>query len=406
MRKKWFRTVCAAGLLAFGLAAPAARTAQRHGAAGAQAGARYEHALDALDAGHWEKAAAEFQAVAARGGPHADAALYWQAYAEEKLGRLAPALAILEKLEGSYPQSRWLDDARALELEVRVESGQMIAPDQESNLELKLLALNALALHSPHEAVPLVEKMLEGPTPLRVKRQALFVLAQSRSPQARTALVRVARSDASPELRGRAVEYVALFGGPEGQRSLEELYGATGDLAIKRQILHSFMIAGQRERLLQAAKDGKAPELQQQAIRDLGVLGAQNDLGQLYRAELPVETRRHILQALFVTGNQQKLYALAQNEKTPELRREAIRDLGLLSAAGGSAPLATLYRGAQDRDGSRTIIEALFLSGNAKALVELARRETDPKLKREMIQKLALMDSKPARDYLKQLVSK
>jgi hypothetical protein len=136
------------------------------------------------------------------------------------------------------------------------------------------------------------------------------------------------------------------------------------------------------------------------------VLGAQGDLWQLYRTDLPVETRRQILQALFLSGNEQKLYALAQNEKTPELRREAIRDLGLLGAGGGSAPLATLYRGAQDRDGSRAIIEALFLSGNAKALVELARRETDPKLKRQIIQKLALMDSKPARDYLKQLVQK
>jgi len=406
MTRKLLLTACATVSLAFGLAAPTRMKAQGRAGHHAQADPRYSHALDELDAGHWEKAAAEFKAVAAGGGQHADAALYWEAYAESKLGRQANALATLEQLERSYPESRWLDDAHALELEARAETGQGVSPEEESNLELKLLALNALVLNSPDQAVPLVVKLVEGQTPVRAKRQALFVLAQSRSPQALAALVSVAQKDANPELRRRAVEYTAFFGGTEGQRTLEQFYRATSDLATKRAILRCYMITGQRELLLQAAKNETAPELAQQAIQDLGVLGAQVDLWQLYRADLPVEARQQIVHAFFLSGDQQKLYELAENEKAPRLRHQAIRDLGLLGEGRHGARLAALYRGTQDRDGSRAIIEAFFRSGNAEALIGLARRETDPELKRQIVQKLSLMNSKAAQDYLKELGNK
>ena len=43
---------------------------------------------------------------------------------------------------------------------------------------------------------------------------------------------------------------------------------------------------------------------------------------------------------------------------------------------------------------------ALFLQGNARSLIELARKEKDPDMKKAIISKLSIMGSKEATDYL------
>jgi len=48
----------------------------------------------------------------------------------------------------------------------------------------------------------------------------------------------------------------------------------------------------------------------------------------------------------------------------------------------------------------KAVITGLFIQGNAKALIALARRETNPELKRDIITKLGLTGSKEAADYL------
>ena len=50
------------------------------------------------------------------------------------------------------------------------------------------------------------------------------------------------------------------------------------------------------------------------------------------------------------------------------------------------------------------MLNALFIQGNAKALIEIAKQETDPSLKREAVQKLSIMGSKEATDYMMELL--
>ena len=42
------------------------------------------------------------------------------------------------------PKSRWLDDAKALRVELRQASGQPVSADIQNDEELKLIALNGL----------------------------------------------------------------------------------------------------------------------------------------------------------------------------------------------------------------------------------------------------------------------
>ena len=70
---------------------------------------------DAIDA---------FNRVIEDKGSRADGALYWRAYAENKLGKRTEAQATIAELKKTYPNSHWLDDAKALEVEVGQQSGQ------------------------------------------------------------------------------------------------------------------------------------------------------------------------------------------------------------------------------------------------------------------------------------------
>ena len=74
-----------------------------------------------------------------------------------------------------------MSDAKALEIQVRQSVGQPVRPEAEADEELKLLALQGLQHSDPDQAVPMLEKILQGPQSPRLKERALFVLAQSNS---------------------------------------------------------------------------------------------------------------------------------------------------------------------------------------------------------------------------------
>jgi len=73
-----------------------------------------------------------------------------------------------------------------------------------------------------------------------------------------------------------------------------DIYASTSDLGVKKQILNSFMVSGERDRLLAIAKSDPTPELRMGAIRYLGNLGANSQLASLYASESSVEIRSRI----------------------------------------------------------------------------------------------------------------
>src|SRR5262245_32028837 len=88
----------------------------------------YDEGTSALDEGAWDRAITAFREVAEMKGRRADAALYWTAWAKSKQGQSAEALSAVEELRRAYPQSRWLKEAKALELEIRQRAGQPTRP--------------------------------------------------------------------------------------------------------------------------------------------------------------------------------------------------------------------------------------------------------------------------------------
>src|SRR5215510_3164748 len=185
---------------------------------------RYDQAREALDEDHYEKAAQKFAELAQMNGPQTDAALYWKAYAENKLGRKAAALADIAEIKSKYAQSKWKKDAEALELELRQSAGVKPNPDAEPDKDLKALALRALWQSDPERALPITEKILNGSDSPKYKSNVLFVAAQSGSSQGMELLTKIARGQSNPELQRKAVEYLAMFGGRKTHETLKALY--------------------------------------------------------------------------------------------------------------------------------------------------------------------------------------
>src|SRR5579862_1030570 len=117
----------------------------------------YDHGTELLDDGKYQQAIEVFNKVSQEGGSSVEGALYWKAYAQYKSALQSEALLTLKSLESGYPKSRWVDEARQLELEMKQKSGQPVSPDTEGgNDDLKLMALNGLMNSDPDHAVPML----------------------------------------------------------------------------------------------------------------------------------------------------------------------------------------------------------------------------------------------------------
>ncbi|HEY2942989.1 MAG TPA: HEAT repeat domain-containing protein [Vicinamibacteria bacterium] len=366
----------------------------------------YDRGTHALDEEHWDRAIEAFDSVVRMAGRKADAGLYWKAYALNKAGRAADALATIAQLRKSAPQSRWLNDARALEMEIRQRSGQRTSPETEGDEDLKLMALNGLLNADPERALPLLEKFMSGnDRSSKLRERALFVLSQSDSPRAREIVVRIARGQQSPDMQEEAIRYLGLFGGDASKQALADLYASSSDTSVKKAVLQSFMVSGQKARVLAAARGEKSEELRKTAIHLLGVMGAQTELWDMYQAESSVEVKKSILHAMFVGGGSERLTEVARGEKDPELRKAAIHSLGVMGDRTGPV-LLSIYASDPDRDVRRQILHALFVQGNVKALIQIARTEKDTDLRKEAVGQLSHMGSKEATDFLLELLNK
>lgn len=309
-------------------------------------GDSYHAGTQAIDRHDYQAAIADMKRVISAKSNHTDGALYWEAYAEFKLGRTKDALATLVELRKSYPQSSWLSDAKALELEARSQSGQPVSPETEGDEDLKLLALNGLMHSDPSRATPLIEKVVaDASNAPRLRERALFVLARSNAPDARQTVAKLAEGGANPDLQARAIKYLAITD-------------------------------SQQDSALFAA---------------------------IYRHTTDPEVKRAALQALFLRKDTSGLLAIAKAESNPDLQREAVQFLGM---TGGTAPLFSLYQSASNSALKRKIIDSLCSQNAAKQLVDIARHESDPQLKRDAVERLSTMKDKAATDYMVELLGK
>jgi hypothetical protein len=367
----------------------------------------YQNGLRAIDNHQYDQALSEFNNVVAHAGVRAEGALYWKAYVLNKLGRAADAQAAIDTLRKTYASSRWLDDAKALELEVKQSKGP-VSPESETDDDIKVLALNGLMQSDPEKALPQVENLLKGSHSPNLKRQALYVIAQNNTPRAQQLLEQIARGG-NPDLQVRAIQFMNQKHNPNTPQILVEIYTATSDPAVKRAVLDTFSNNRDKDRLLVILKGERDGGLRSQAINRLGDVDGQPELWQIYQSETSSDGKIAILNAMQRNGNLDKLAEVARTDKDPKVRQRAIETISSQEAGSPMATLTALYGSEQDEKVKQTIIDHLSnRRGDCKGLVDVAKTEKDIKLKLRIVERLSNMTKScpAATEYLTEILNR
>lgn len=239
---------------------------------GTQSESLLSQARSYIDRNQYDRALSPLDRVIAAKAERTDAAMYWKAYTLYKLARRDEAVTTVNQLQKEFPQSPWVRDARALEVEIKQSAGQAVGTDAMDD-DVKLLALQGIMRTDPEAAFPYIEKMLAGAGNVRLKENALFVLSQNRSERARNIIAGVARGNANPDLQRSAIRLLAQSNSPDAIATLSTLYRADQSMEIKRTIISSLSQShnntAAHNALITIARTERDSDLKLQVVRHL-----------------------------------------------------------------------------------------------------------------------------------------
>jgi HEAT repeat protein len=272
----------------------------------------FREARDLIKDGEWEKAEARFNRFIAEfpQDREAAAALYWLAFSLKQQSKYADADTSLTRLIKQYPASTWINDARAMRVEMapRLQNSQVIEQAVvEANDEIKLAALQSLFEARPERAFTIAADILKaGGSSRLLKEGALTLLADSETKEALAVIVEMARTESDIRLRTKAIE------------SLEEFEDEPGivDAVIK---------------LLAAEKDPRLQEELLEVLGDLETEAATQSLIQFYDTEKDERLKENILEALGDSEHKAaliKLTQIAARDPSMRLRKQALVHIG------------------------------------------------------------------------------
>lgn len=257
----------------------------------------YAAGTRAMNERRWKDAIAAFDKVVAAKDQRADAALYWKAYSLNKLQRYPDATAVCNALRAQYAGSSWNKDCTALSVSsggvqvnldgldnldakirknIKVHVDSVVVPDIhvdiENNPDIKILALNSLMHQEPAKAIPILRSILNGNQSEGMKKHAIFVLAQSKSPEAQSVLHDLVTGKASPELQGQAITLMAVFEGKRANDTLAEVYRTSTDTNVKKSIISAFFITQDAPRMVALARNEKNLDLKRSIVSQLALM--------------------------------------------------------------------------------------------------------------------------------------
>src|SRR5215468_1134678 len=236
----------------------------------------FQQGRDQIEDENWDGAAATFISFVAGYPKHkdVDAALYWTAFALKKQGKFEEADKQLERLIREHPRSNWLDDARAMRVEIAGQTGNRRVVEKEldkNDLEIKAIALQSLFQSNPDRAAAFVAELLKpGSTAdRRLKENAIDLLGQHIGPKTMPMLMELARNQADTKTRKKALFWLGQSDDEGAVDLLKEAAMQTADTEIAKAAIfalsqHSSPRA--YELLVEIARGASSTEVRRDAI--------------------------------------------------------------------------------------------------------------------------------------------
>jgi HEAT repeat protein len=406
----------------------------------------YRIAREALSKNQYARAATLF-AELVRKHPksgYAGDALYWQAFAQYRVGgedNLKKALAVLEMQRTKYPAAATRGDGEALatriqgslaregdpgaaeavirEGESATTPGGRAGPgncDDES--DVKMAALNAVLQMDHDRALPLLTRVLarRDPGSVCLRRKAVFLVAQASEGEAAKILVTTARNDPDAEVRQQAVFWLSQVNTPEAVAALDSIARRTGDADLQERAV--FALAQQDDpRAAQALRDIAERKDVPRGVREKAIfwLGQSEKGGGEYLRGLFArldddDLKDKVIFGVAQSGKAEDRRWLLDVAKTPksaiELRKKAIFWLG--QTDGSAAELGTLYTSLTEPELKEQTIFAMAQLGDSSVvdrLVDIARKDKDSEMRKKAIFWLGQSDDPRAAQYIEQILN-
>lgn len=262
------------------------------------------------------------------------------------------------------------------------------------------LALEAAMMAGGERGARVARRVIDGDFGSEVKGRALFVLSQIDPEAAEQAIERIVAGPLPIELKRQAISMIGIGGRPEALQRLIALLPTLAEPEVRGGVVDALLIAGRPDLLVEVARKAPDAELRNRAIQALGAVGGVEELAALYPTLREVEGRGAVLQALGVAGAVPQLEAIARSESDPGLRGEAIRALGISGGDAGRAGILAAFRSANTPEQRQTAIEALMISDATDELITLYRETRDVETRRQIVRAIAASDPDRALDLI------
>lgn len=367
----------------------------------------FEKAKKSIYQKEWMKAVKELDKITEefKKSKYLAESLYWLGYSldrysstltnmEKQLEIKEDALMHLDSMIKGYSTSSWADDAKVLRVQIAEElvknglpefrkyiNGSLkpleglkglegvkglesleelgledLHPEEniDPELELKLVALNALLNMDEEKAFPILEKIVTKSENAKLRERTVFILSQSKDSRVIPLMAELAAKDPDQRVKKNAIFWLGQRKDKESLDILLKIYDTETDSHIKKNLIFSFSqnkSKKARDKLIDIAKNEK----------DMGA--RQN--------------------AIFIIGQE---------------KNEEVLDI-----------LSDMYSKTDNVNLKKRLIYSISQNKSAKAikrLIELAKKEKDYKLKKQIVFWLGQSKNKEALEFLKELIEK
>jgi HEAT repeat protein len=165
----------------------------------------------------------------------------------------------LDRQASRYPNAGTLNDAKQLRASIRAEQakrgdagvGREIAAEGDvlknekrcptEDDEMRMTALRGLLQQDPDQVLPVLQKVLERKDDCSVglRRQAVYLLAQTKDEERADILLRVASTDPSMIVRREAVQWLSQVNTERATRALDSILFNTTDADLRDKSLYA-----------------------------------------------------------------------------------------------------------------------------------------------------------------------
>jgi len=272
-------------------------------------------------------------------------------------------------------------------------------PAENDEDDERIAALNALLQMDAARALPILSKVLDrrDACSAGLRRKAVFLVSQKRTPETADILLRIARNDPDQEVREQAVFWLSQVSDERAVDMLQEILRTSREEGLQNKALFALSQhrSGRGAAILRefATRDGTSDELRGQAIFWLGQRRSPENtdfLRSLYSRLRNDELKDKILFSLSQqrgVGNDQWLMDIAINPaETIELRKKAL----FWAGQGGVSldrliPFYSRMKETEMRDQMIFVFSQRNSPAAVDKLLDIAKNDPNPELRKKAI---------------------